>query len=192
MTHMIAPDLRPLLELGPRELDFLFLPDSLPAGEEARARLRDGAAALGERWADELWDGAQTAAALAAARGVTLVRDMSPLENTAYRARALYDPNTRQILVSRERIAELEEIQRSLGLTLFDAQQLYDRLLLHELFHHLEEERGAPRDIPWLRDVGAFAFANRILGEPCCQRMDLIWLLDRAPGLLREKMVQLG
>lgn len=105
-------------------------------------------------------------------------------------ARALYDPQAVQILVSKARLDEMEELQQAIQLNLFSPQALYDRLLAHECFHHLEEQRGlrlvrhlrrAPLCRPLCAILAAHAFSNFIFGRPVCQTVDLLWLAVRRP-----------
>ncbi|RVU97945.1 hypothetical protein EII22_04945 [Coriobacteriales bacterium OH1046] len=157
--------------------------------------LRSQAARIGRRWAERVWDERQSAQQNLFRLGITQVRWMSPMEELAYPARAIYDPTARAVLVHRFRIEEMADVQRSLGLELFSREDLYRRLLAHECFHHIEDihnmrlddlllaDRGSPAA---LRDVGAHAFSNAIFGSPPCQAVDLLWMAVHRPEFVMQ------
>lgn len=153
----------------------------------------DEALGIGRRWARELWEPADDVHTNLRRLGVCGVRDMSPMEERAWRVRALFDPMSSEVLVSEGRLLEMADVQRELGLTLFSPEGLRAVLLAHECFHCLEESRGerlsellAQGDpLPAaVRDVGANAFSHAALGGPPCQAVDVLWLAARAPRRL--------
>lgn len=163
------------------------------AGERVPPAILERAGCMGRQWAKEVWLFEQSAEQNLYRLGVECIRWMSPMEERAFAARALYDPQAVQILVSKARLDEMEELQQAIRLKLFSPQALYDRLLAHECFHHLEEQRGLRLDEalaegitlpPSVRDVGAHAFSNFIFGQPVCQTADLLWLAVRRPEAL--------
>lgn len=166
-----------------------------PAGGEIPRPAMAEAVRIGRRWAEEAWNFGEDTETNLYRMGVKGIRWMSQMEECAFAARALYDPQTAQIQVSKSRLEEMEEIQQTLGVALFSPQALYDRLLAHECFHHLEEVRGVCLDEalaeggalpPSVRDVGAHAFSNFIFCRPFCQTIDLVWLAGRRPEMLAE------
>ena len=163
------------------------------AGECVPPTVLEQASCIGRQWAKEAWLFEQSAEQNLYRLGVKRIRWMSPMEECAFAARALYDPQAVHILVSKARLDEMEELQQVIRLNLFSPQALYDRLLAHECFHHLEEQRGMRLDEalaegsvlpPSVRDVGAHAFSNFIFGRPVCQAVDLLWLAVRRPDAL--------
>lgn len=152
--------------------------------------LQSEAARIGRQWAQGVWDKQQSAQQNLSRLGVTQVRWMSPMEELAYPARAIYDPIARTVLIHRSRLGEMADVQRSLGLDLFSWEDLHRRLLAHECFHHIEGIRNMRLDkrlltgsesSAALRDVGAHAFSNAIFGSPPCQMVDLLWMAVHRP-----------
>jgi|GEM_PF-1682437 len=161
---------------------------------------------------DELWQRAQAAGALwrtaywndnlsreenLQALGLTRLRTMSPVEDMAFRARAFYDPNTFEIAVSEARVEELLQTLDSLGYTFFTGDDIWNILIEHEVFHHIEERFEQPLDekisgkydssvLKPFRDIGAYAFVNAASGRPPCQLLDFIWMKKFAPIKLAE------
>ncbi len=157
--------------------------------------LQPKAARIGRQWAGRVWDKQQSAQQNLSRLGITQVRWMSPMEELAYPARALYDPTARAILIHRSRIDEMADVQRSLGLDLFSWEDLHCRLLAHECFHHIEDIYDMRLDECFLasnesstalRDVGAHAFSNAIFGSPPCQAVDLLWVAVYRPDFFAQ------
>jgi len=121
---------------------------------------------------------------------------MSPVEEMAWRARAFYDPNTFEIVVSEGRIDELLEALEDCSIRI-TREDIWQMIIEHEVFHHIEETKEQPLDIilaedtvslppAAIRDIGAFAFANCAPGRPPCQLLDLVWMKKYAPKRLEQ------
>ena len=179
-----------LIDRGPEWMDEQF---TLRGCTDQVLSLRPQAAQIGLQCAQRVWDKRQSTADNLARLGIAQVRWMSPMEELAYQARAIYDPQSAQILVHRSHLEEMAEVQRALGLELFPQEKLLERLLAHECFHHIEETRDMRLnehlrivvELPAaLRDVGAHAFSNGIFGLPPCQAVDLLWLAAHKPDVI--------
>lgn len=180
-------DLLYLIDRGPEWMDEQF---TLYGCTAQVISLRPQVAQIGFQCAQHVWDKRQSTADNLTRLGIAQVRWMSPMEELAYQARAIYDPQSAQILVHRSRLEEMAEVQQLLGVELFTQEELLDRLLAHECFHHIEETQDmrlnerlrVDVELPAaLRDVGAHAFSNSIFGLPPCQAVDLLWLAIHKP-----------
>lgn len=176
-------------------LDALVTMAGVAMPADAKALLCRRARQIGTDWAREFWNKEESAEHNLERLGIRALRWMSPMEEAAYFARALYDPASRCIQISRARLEEMEQAQQMVALSLFSREEIRLRLLAHECFHHLEEQSEtrlseilAPgRTLPdAFRDVGAHAFANEVCGRPPCQMIDLLWLAARDPSRLSE------
>lgn len=126
-----------------------------------------------------------------------LVSDLAALgvERVVYRPtagghlsnRAEYSPADRSITIYMDSIDRLYQQMLDLRALYFTRPQLEAIHFVHELYHHLEEERrartdvlaaqetGLPRPVVKLREVGAYTFVNRLLGLPApCQVLNLL------------------
>lgn len=198
---MITAELQSLLQSGDaQQLDLLITLAEVPASCEEKISLWRSAFEVAHRWYLEYWtEGLSVAENLH--KLDVCVEPLSPLNNLCYRARALYDPARAVIQISEEALSEMEAVQSALGVSLFTREQLRDRLLAHELFHHIEETKEAPltdclrkgeKPVPAaFRDVGAYAFCNGIFPYPICQKIDLLWMLEKAPKRLSENLRQI-
>lgn len=186
-----------LLNCGCRFLDenLLFSDCSLP--QNIKHILWEKAAAIGKAWVDQYWNTEANATENLYRLGAVHIRFMSPMEECAYHARALYDPDGSQIMISRSRLEEMSSIQEELDLYLFTEDSLRERLLAHECFHFLEEKKGqhlneifskeygfSTNVLSPCRDIGAQAFVNQALGDPPAQAVDIMWLAVKAPEKL--------
>ena len=145
---------------------------------------------IGREWFEKYWSETGTFQEQVTETGVRKIRDMSMIEEKAWNARALYDPNRNEILINRFRLEEMEMLLRETFVTRFKEQDIYHCLVAHEVFHHLEETKeepvttilerqmGIPDVSPVFRDVAAHAFANCICkaSELKCQMLDIIWM----------------
>ena len=92
------------------------------AGECVPPTVLEQASCIGRQWAKEAWLFEQSAEQNLYRLGVKRIRWMSPMEECAFAARALYDPQAVQILVSKARLDEMEELQQVIRLNLFSPQ----------------------------------------------------------------------
>lgn len=184
-------------------MDLLTSLAPLPCPMEEKRRLWRASSALGREWQARYWQPALSLWDNLQALGVTRVDAMSPIDAMAYRARALYDPNTMSIALDMARLDELAALFGGEGGGLLGREDIQLRLLAHEVFHHIEETREQPLDArlaarldrpvpPPLRDVGAAAFVNACFAGPPCQWMDILWMRRYAPVRLAEAWQALG
>jgi len=196
-----ALEFLPLLEEPDvRRLDLLITLATVKEDKEVKIRLCEKASEIAWCWYKRYWNCSLSVEENLHVLGISTIRPLSSLENISYRARALYDPETSAIALSEEQLTEMEIIQDNLGLQIFTAREMRERILIHELFHHLEETKEQPLDKflqqqskrpvhSAFRDVGAYAFANRIFAGPLpCQLIDFIWMMEKAPRRLRGYM----
>lgn len=190
-------------DLGLARLELAQDPLAARLRPDQRDRLARQALAAGEDAARALLERlpGHSPRQVAAALGVIPVVDLEP-PAPAFPVRALYerDEAGRAVITLNEPL--IAETVRRVGPYLAfppDFDQVSQATLAHELFHHLEEtERGDLSDQlepvtlwrfgPWqrsrpvrrLREVGAHAFARRLLGLPCLPNLwDYLVLVDR-------------
>jgi len=101
--------------------------------------------------------------------------------------RAYYMPDERKIYINQSFVSEMADYFKSLGNAYFTADIIMKGLLLHELYHHIEENLTQPTDSllknmhnvvvpPVYRDIAAFAFVNALIPKMTCQLIDVFWL----------------
>lgn len=188
---------RMLAEEDAQAMDLLTTLAPLTCPTEEKRHLWNAAAALGREWQAKYWQPEHTLWDNFEALGITRVDAMSPIDAMAYSARALYDPNTCGIALDMARLDELAALFAEEGDGVFTKEEIQQRLLAHEAFHHVEETREQPLDallasqlskpVPvCLRDVGAAAFVNACFAGAPCQWMDILWMRRYAPVRLEE------
>lgn len=106
--------------------------------------------------------------------------------------RAYYLLDEMKIYLNSVFISEMTDYFKSQQIEFFSHENIMNALILHELFHHIEETLTKPTDDvlknihktsvpPIYRDIAAFAFANAAIPGMICQVIDIFWLKMRYP-----------
>ena len=101
--------------------------------------------------------------------------------------RAYYMTDEKNIYLNEMFISDMARLFESLENKFFTYEKIQSALLLHELFHHIEETITQPTDAllsiklktfvpPVYRDISAFAYVNSLIPDMVCQFIDLYWL----------------
>lgn len=184
-------------QLTAKQMDCLVTFADMPLPQEETGRLWEAAAATATAWHAQYWNAELPLHENLRELGVTAVRTMSPIEEMAWRARALYDPNSFDIAFSVQRVTEIMEAFSAVQMQVFSREEVEQRIIAHEAFHHIEETKTCPlnemlsQETGWevplfFRDVGAYAFVNAVFPAAPCQFIDLAWMAQRAPRRLQE------
>jgi len=107
--------------------------------------------------------------------------------------RAYYMPEEEKIYVNEYFLSEMAEYFKKLDILDFTFEIMLDALILHELFHHIEEIITKPTDallgelystvVPQIyRDIAAFSFVNTIMQPTVCQLIDVFWIKKHRPN----------
>lgn len=197
-----AGDLLSLLdEQDAAYLDHLLYLRRLRGAIREKEAARSFVAAAAERWSRQYWDASVSAEGNALALGVKRVRTIRPAELPVLPYRAFYDASASEIRIFSAELDNVLSAQEECGRPVFSRPVLTERLIAHEVFHHLESQRGefmdslaasrgAAESRIW-RDIGANAFANAALGSPPNQLVDLIWMMKYAPAGLSRALEEL-
>ena len=111
--------------------------------------------------------------------------------------RAYYLPGERKIYINDSFVSEMAGYFASQEVTCFTRETIVNALILHELFHHIEETLTQPTDSllksmhntfvpPVYRDIAAFSYVNTLMPDIACQVIDLYWLKKRHPEKYAE------
>lgn len=179
-----------------KHLDSLITLNMISCISHDLDKIWEKAVKIGQSWRLKYWNEALKSKDNLLALGLTRLRTMSPVEEMVWRARAFYDPNTFEIVVSESRIDELLEALEDCSIRI-TKEDIWQMIIEHEVFHHIEETKEQPLDIilaedtvslppAAIRDIGAFAFANCAPGRPPCQLLDLVWMKKYAPKRLEQ------
>ena len=119
--------------------------------------------------------------------------------------RAYYLPEEQAICINDLFVAEMAEYFLSQEMAYFTQEKVKEALILHELFHHIEETLTTPTDSllrsrrkvfvpPIYRDIAAFAFVNACIPGMVCQVIDVFWFKKEHPQKYEEieKRVKAG
>ena len=145
---------------------------------------------IGKTWFQKYWDISLSFSENLRNLDITKIRDMSIIEEKAWNARALYEPNDNEILINRYRLNEISELMKQTFDLRYKEKEIYNCLIAHEVFHHLEETKEETvttilerktgiHNIPAaFRDVGAHSFSNCVcaLSGLKCQMLDIVWM----------------
>lgn len=172
-----------------RELDYaLWL--SSPVFVKIPKEIMDGfytnAVAYGRELAVKYPIGTKTPAEFADSLGVKKIKILHQADGQSGMVKAYYVPEEKTIYwddTFAEKLMELSGAEEAVG----SRSDVERAILLHELFHHLEETAEQPTDSmiyerysrrcpPIFREIGAFAFVNEQMPGYCCQRIDAFWL----------------
>ncbi len=152
-----------------------------------RLRLRDMAAAYGEELARRrpVPPRGEPEDALKKL-GVVEVRFFEESDLFKAREKAFYLPDEKVVSCNRAFAPVLLGAVPDAQAELWDAQTVLWAILLHEVFHHLEEHAAQPTDLwmrqrgewagPAYREIAACAYANALLPGYICQKIDALWL----------------
>jgi len=188
-------------ERNPELLDRLLYLDSVRGTEDEKKRVRRNVTAPAEAWCDKFWDKSASAEDNAGRLGIKRIRLILPSEFPALPFRAFYDAVSGEIRIFTEETEKVLSAQEFSGCRYFSREALTERLIAHEVFHHLENRYGeitaaavkctAAENRIW-RDIGANAFANAALGFPFSQLADLVWMMRYAPDSLSRRIEKTG
>lgn len=162
-------------------------PSLINMSKQLKKQMRDIAVSMGEHYLTLYYNKENSIHSELQRLGIQRIISFDEDGEDITKARAYYNPKTHIISLNYNAIDDIYHIILGYELRLFDKKNIRDICILHELFHHIEENFEQPVDkvmedslggyvSPIFRDIAAYAFVNKATVLPPCQVIDFLWL----------------